>query len=108
MRRAFWEYSAAEGACILDFGRKAGTMGRIPVKTSGSRGVGTPESGLSSAVLHPPPRARGPRDAEYSGICTAPLGCYLWAKATAPSKYAFDGAVYLKMLLRARRQLART
>lgn len=25
----FWEFSAAVGACILDFGRKAGTMGRI-------------------------------------------------------------------------------
>ena len=31
-------------------------------------------TGAFSAVLHPRPRARGPRDAEYSGICTPPPG----------------------------------
>ena len=65
----FWEYSAAEGACILDFGRKAGTMGHILWKMSALEALGLLIRAFS-AVL----RACGLRDAEYSGICTPPPG----------------------------------
>ena len=70
----FWEYSAAEGACILDFGRETGAAGRIlQKKMSGPRGAGA-QSQAFNALLCARSHTRGLRDAEFSGICTPPPG----------------------------------
>lgn len=74
MRRAFLGVFSSRGCLHTGFWAKGRHHGPHPVKKRAALEALGLRIGAFSAVLHPRPRARGPRDAEYSGICTAPPG----------------------------------
>ena len=74
MRRAFLGVFSSRGCLHTGFWEKGRHHGPHPVKNDQLLRHWGSRTRAFSAVLHPRPRARGPRDAEYSGICTAPPG----------------------------------
>lgn len=72
MQRAFLGVFSSRGCLHTGFWAKGRHHGPHPVKKRAALEALGLRIGAFSAVLHP--RARGPRDAEYSGICTAPSG----------------------------------
>lgn len=81
----FWEYSAAGGACIPDFGRKAGAMGRILQRMDGRRGVGGSGSRLSARFCAPAPAPAGSGMLNIPEFARRPRG-YLRAKSDRPAE----------------------
>lgn len=74
MRRAFLGVFSSRGCLHTGFWAKGRHHGPHPVKKRAALEALGLRIGAFSAVLCTRPRARGPRDAEYSGICTAPPG----------------------------------
>ena len=74
MRRAFLGVFSSRGCLHTGFWAKGRHHGPHPVKKRAALEALGLRIGAFSAVLHPRPRARGLRDAEYSGICTPPPG----------------------------------
>lgn len=74
MRRAFLGVFSSRGCLHTGFWAKGRHHGPHPVKKRAALEALGLRIGAFSAVLHSRPRARGLRDAEYSGICTPPPG----------------------------------
>ena len=74
MRRAFLGVFSSRGCLHTGFWAKGRHHRPHPVKKRAALEALGLRIGAFSAVLHPRARAREPRDAEYSGICTAPPG----------------------------------
>lgn len=74
MRRAFLGVFSSRGCLHTGFWAKGRHHEPHPVKKRAALEALGLRIGAFSAVLCTRPRARGPRDAEYSGICTAPPG----------------------------------
>lgn len=74
MRRAFLGVFSSRGCLHTGFWAKGRHCGPRSVKNDQLLRYWGSRTRAFSAVLHSRPRARGPRDAEYSGICTPPPG----------------------------------
>lgn len=81
----FWEFSASGGTCILDFGRKAGAMGRILQKMIGSRGAGGSESGFPALFCAPAPAPADSGMLKTPEFARRPRG-YLWTNSNRPAE----------------------
>ena len=74
IRRAFLGVFSSRGCLHTGFWAKGRHYGPHPVKNDRSSRHWGLRIKAFGVVLHSHSRARGPRDAEYSGICTAPPG----------------------------------
>ena len=90
MRRAFLGVFSSRGCLHTGFWAKGRHHGPHSVKKRAALEALGLRIGAFSAVLHPRPRARGPRDAEYSGICTAPPGVPVGKKQPPCRKMHFS------------------